>query len=54
MIFRNDLGDKNTNLMITGEPGKGRGHYVKRRMVMIYALRHPLIAIKGVVNSIKA
>lgn len=42
------------NHMISGKAGKGRLYYVKLRVVMFYAVRHPLITIKGLFNSIKA
>lgn len=53
MLF--DLAESNQpNQMIFGKPGKGRGYYLKRRMVMSYAIRQPLSAIKLVVNLFKA
>lgn len=54
MIFDVDEEYSGSNLMISGKPGKGRGYYLKRRLLVIYAVRHPLIVIKWVVNSIKA
>ncbi|MGQ2285148.1 hypothetical protein [Leuconostoc pseudomesenteroides] len=53
MLF--ELSESNQlNQMISGKPGKGRGYYLKRRVVVIYAIRHPLRAIKLVVNFFKA
>lgn len=50
-----ELAESNhSNLMIFGKPGKGRAYYLKRRMVLFYAIRHPLNAMKLVVNLIKA
>lgn len=50
MIFDVDGAHSGPNQMISGKPGKGRGYYVKRRLSMIYVIRHPLVAIKFLFN----
>ncbi|MFT8498111.1 hypothetical protein [Leuconostoc pseudomesenteroides] len=34
------------NQMISGETGQGKSYYVNPRIGMMYAIRHPFVAIK--------
>lgn len=53
VMFNVDEAYSGPNKMIFGETGQGKSYFVKPRIGMMYAVRHPFVAVKTLFKSFK-